>query len=99
MFPDKTGSVIHFIAQNRRRCNSGKQHIEDILALQPQVTIMQPVSVQRVDEQTAQELAPELWTDGKSNSTRYRLAAHEESDPDAKFTRFICRFSQTIRIT
>ena len=92
MFPDKTGSVIHFIAQNRRRCNSGKQHIEDILALQPQVTIMQPVSVQRVDEQTAQELAPELWTDGKSNSTRYRLASHEESDPDAKFTRFICRF-------
>ena len=94
MFPDRTGSVIHFIAQNRRRCNSGKQHIQDILALQPQVTIMQPVSVQRVNEATAQKLAPELWSpsDGNFNGTRYRLAPNEESDPDAMFTRFICRF-------
>lgn len=93
MFPDRTGSVIHFIAQNRRRCNSGKQHITDILALQPQVTIMQPVSVQRIDEATAQRLAPELWSpNDNTNSTRYRLAPHEESDADGMFTRFICRF-------
>ena len=91
MFPDRDGKVIHFIAQNRRRCNSGKQHITDILALQPQVTIMQPVSVQRVDEATTQALAPELWSDGYSG-TRYRLAPHEESDADGMFTRFICRF-------
>eukprot|EP00804_Cyclotella_cryptica_P006119 CCRYP_010727-RA/>CCRYP_010727-RA protein AED:0.17 eAED:0.17 QI:319/1/1/1/0.71/0.62/8/3234/952 len=94
LFPDKTGSVVHFIAQNKRRCNSGKLHIADILALQPQVTIMQPVSVQRIDEATALKLAPELWSpsDGSFNSTRYRLASHEESDADAMFTRFICRF-------
>ena len=91
MFPDKDGKVIHFIAQNRRRCNSGKQHIADAFELQPQVTIMQPVSVQRVDEATAQKLAPELWSDGNA-STRYRLAPHEESDADGMFTRFICRF-------
>lgn len=94
MFPDATGSVIHFVAQNKRRCNSGKVHIGDILALQPQVTILQPVSVKRIDETTAKSLAPELWspTNEVSNGTRYRLAPHEEADSDAMFTRFICRF-------
>lgn len=92
MFPDSTGSVIHLIAQNKRRCNSGKVHWEDIHALEPQVTIMQPVSVKRIDENTAQKLAPELWSDGTSNDPRYRLAPHEEADADGMFTRFICRF-------
>ena len=92
VFPDRTGSKVHFIAQNKRLCNSGKEHIKDILELQSQVTIMQPVSIQRVDEATAQQLAPELWSDGTADNQRYRLAPHEESDPDALFTRFICRF-------
>lgn len=92
MFPDSTGSVIHLIAQNKRRCNSGKVHWEDIHDLEPQVTIMQPVSVKRIDENTAQKLAPELWSDGTSKDPRYRLAPHEEADADGMFTRFICRF-------
>ena len=92
MFPDSSGSVIHFIAQNKRRCNSGKVHWDDIHLLEPQVTIMQPVSVKRIDEKTAQELAPSLWSDGKSSDQRYRLAPHEEADADGMFTRFICRF-------
>lgn len=92
MFPDSTGSVIHFIAQNKRRCNSGKAHWDDIHALEPQVTIMQPVSVKRINEKTAQQLAPSLWSDSKSSDQRYRLAPHEEADADAMFTRFICRF-------
>ena len=96
MFPSKDGTVIHFIAQNKRRCNSGKQHWEDIHALEPQVTIMQPVSVKRIDESTAKKLAPNLWdstpTDYNDATTRYRLAPHEEADSDAMFTRFICRF-------
>jgi len=92
MFPDSTGSVIHFIAQNKRRCNSGKVHWDDIHLLEPQVTIMQPVSVKRIDEETAQKLAPSLWTDGKGSDQRYRLAPHEEADADGMFTRFICRF-------
>ena len=92
VFPDRTGEKVHFIAQNKRLCNTGKEHIKDILNLQPQVTIMQPVSIQRVDEATARRLAPELWSDETSENQRYRLAPHEESDPDALFTRFICRF-------
>ena len=95
MFPDATGSVIHFIAQNKRRCNSGKQHWEDIHNLEPQVTIMQPVSVKRIDEATAKKLAPKSWSPAAENeatNVRYRLAPHEEADSDAMFTRFICRF-------
>ena len=93
MFPDEKGSVIHFIAQNKRRCNSGKVHWEDINALEPQVTIMQPVSVKRIDEMTAKKLAPKLWSStGDGSNVRYRLAPHEEADADAMFTRFICRF-------
>lgn len=95
MFPNDKGSVVHFIAQNKRRCNSGRIHWEDIHALEPQVTIMQPVSVKRIDENTAQHLAPELWGDADENEAagvRYRLSSHEESDSDGMFTRFICRF-------
>jgi len=97
MFPNKDGTVIHFIAQNKRRCNSGKIHWEDIHALEPQVTNMQPVSVKRIDEATARKLAPKLWSPSTTNNattttTRYRLAPHEEADSDGMFTRFICRF-------
>jgi hypothetical protein len=95
IFPSGDGSVVHLIAQNKRRCNSGKLHWEDIHALEPQVTIMQPISVRRISDATARELAPQLWTDeNKTDGTniRYILAPHEEADPDAMFTRLICRF-------
>ncbi|KAL7545414.1 hypothetical protein ACHAWF_008761 [Thalassiosira exigua] len=95
MFPSDDGSAIHFIAQNKRRCNSGKMHWEDIHALEPQVTIMQPVSVKRVDEMAARKLAPNLWrpeNDNDVETVRYRLAPHEEADSDGMFARFICRF-------
>ena len=98
LFPNKNGTMIHFIAQNKRRCNSGKAHWEDIHALEPQVTIMQPISVKRIDESTARKLAPTLWSTDDDDDTitssndRYVLAPHEEADPDGMFTRFICRF-------
>ena len=97
LFPNKNGSMIHFIAQNKRRCNSGKAHWEDIHALEPQVTIMQPISVKRINELTARKLAPTLWStddndDAITKNDRYVLAPHEEADLDGMFTRFICRF-------
>lgn len=97
MFPSQDGSKIHFVAQNKRRCNSGRLHWEDIHALEPQVTIMQPVSVRRIDEATARRLAPALWGSAEEagdapGGVRYRLAPHEEADADGMFTRFVCRF-------
>eukprot|EP00547_Thalassionema_nitzschioides_P015074 CAMPEP_0194240100 /NCGR_PEP_ID=MMETSP0158-20130606/6376_1 /TAXON_ID=33649 /ORGANISM="Thalassionema nitzschioides, Strain L26-B" /LENGTH=889 /DNA_ID=CAMNT_0038974739 /DNA_START=67 /DNA_END=2736 /DNA_ORIENTATION=+ len=101
IFPSHDGSVIEFIAHNRRRCRTGRVHLPDILRLEPQVSLLQHVSVQRLSEKEAVQLAPELWknsTSGSSTSTediRYRLAPMEESDVDGQFTRFICRFYGT----
>ena len=64
-FPNAEGTVMNFIAQNKRRCNTGKDFWEDIHDLEPQVTIMQPVSVKRIDEKTANKLAPNMWSPKK----------------------------------
>lgn len=83
MFPSRGGETIHFVAQNKRRCNSGKMHWADINDLVPQVTIMQPVSVERIDEETARKIAPNLWNSAESSNrsgVRYRLAPLEEAD-------------------
>lgn len=96
-FPSQDGTRIEFIAQNKRRCRTGKNFDAQVNQLVPQVTLMQPISVQRLSDQEAQALAPELWHPGDSapRYRRYRLAPHEESDPDGQFTRFICRFHAT----
>jgi hypothetical protein len=108
MFPAVDGSQIEFIAQNKRRCKTGKNFRKDLHRLEPQVALMQSVSVQRIHDEVAQTMAPELWhpkrpqnqhpttTDKPTMPTpRYRLAPYEEASPDGKFTRFICRFHVT----
>jgi hypothetical protein len=98
VFPAVDGTRIEFIAQNKRRCKTGKNFRKDVERLTPQVALLQPVSVQRIDEPTAQQLAPELWKDdgdGSSVMPRYRLAPYEEASPDGMWTRFICRFHTT----
>lgn len=108
VFPSRTGEMVHFIAQNKRRCNTGNRFLKDLERLEPQVAIMQPISVQRITDHQANELAPQLWRpalgDGDTNTTdvrgetppRFRLAPHDEGDPDGQYTRFICRFRQTL---
>jgi hypothetical protein len=97
MFPSVDGTSIEFIAQNKRRCKTGRSHLKDVKRLEPQVALLQPVSVQRLTDEEAQRLAPELWHPeaNASKTPRYRLAPHEEASPDAMFTRFICRFHTT----
>jgi hypothetical protein len=97
MFPSVDGSSIEFIAQNKRRCKTGKKHRKDVKRLEPQVALLQPVSIQRIDDEEAQRLAPELWhpESKATHAPRYRLAPYEEASPDAMFTRFICRFHTT----
>lgn len=92
------GSKIEFVAQNMRRCRTGKAQTDNVNRLVPQVTLMQAVSVQRINESLAQDLAPELWkgdTTANDNTARYRLAPLEEASHDGKETRFICRFHTT----
>ena len=102
VFPSNDGKQIHFIAQNKRRCNTGIRFSKALHNLIPQVTIMQPVSVARINNQKANEIAPELWSpesdlDGKYNDElgipRYQLVPTEQAKHgDGDFTRFICRF-------
>ena len=69
IFPSTDGRVIHVIAQNKRRCHTGRHESEQVNRLTPQVALMQPVSVQRISSETAQRLAPELWNPSSSLSS------------------------------
>jgi hypothetical protein len=92
VFAAADGSKIKFIAQNMRRCRTGKEHTDNVNRLVPQVTLLQAVSVQRINETTARELAPDLWQDDLTTAARYRLAPRAEASEDGTETRFICRF-------
>lgn len=98
VFPNQDGTMIEFIAQNKRRCKTGKNFRKDLKRLEPQVALMQPVSVQRIQEDEARKIAPELWYPTSSTADappRYRLAPFNESADDGQETRFICRFHST----
>jgi len=96
VFPSQDGTKIEFIAQNKRRCKTGKNFLKDLKRMEPQVALMQPVSVKRIDEEEARTIAPGLWhPDSKDETPRYRLAPFEESAEDGQETRFICRFHAT----
>lgn len=104
VFPNANGTFIHFVAHNRRRCNTGSQFHEITQQLQAQIALMQPISVKRISQMEATHLAPQLWMPSDKNHdnidhdnddnalTRYRLVPHDEADPDGIQTRFICRF-------
>lgn len=98
VFPSQDGSRVEFIAQNKRRCRTGALYTENVNRLVPQVALMQSVSVEKVTEERARKLAPDLWhpnDDGTRATTtqRYRLAPYDEASPDGgMYTRFICRF-------
>ena len=79
VFPNANGTVLHFIAQNKRRCNTGERFQSDIKFYEAQVALMQPISVKRI------------FTPGQK-LPRYRLASREDADEDGQETRFICRF-------
>ena len=68
IFPSIDGHVIHVIAQNKRRCHTGRYDTEQVNRLTPQVALMQPISVQRITLEMAQQLAPELWNPTSSSS-------------------------------
>jgi len=104
MFPSSNGEFIHFVAQNKRRCNTGERFEKALERLEPQVALFQAVGVKKLkDDEEAKSLAPEMWVpavkdnedDGEKYAEgmpRYRLASAEEADDEGEFTRFICRF-------
>jgi Glycosyltransferase family 92 len=100
VFPSQDGSRIEFIAQNKRRCRTGAEYTENVNRLVPQVTLLQSISVEKITDAKARELAPDVWhppehLETEDSTPRYRLAPYEEASPSGKYTRFICRFHMT----
>lgn len=83
IFPDHNGTFIQFVAQNKRRCNTGKNHDKILKKRQPQEALFQDLAVKRITIDNDND---------NNNETRYRLSTHEDADPDGVSTRFICRF-------
>ncbi len=85
VFPTADGKYIQFIAQNKRRCQTGRRKTEIKKFMQPNVALFQHVPIKRVKN------------DG--GETRYKLTSHEEADSDGVETRFICRFKPSMEET
>ena len=107
VFPSQDGSRIEFIAQNKRRCRTGKGYTDNVNRLTPQVALLQSVSVETISDIRAKEMAPKLWHPNvtinenptehqmEDDTPRYRLVPYEFTSSNGRFTRFICRFHMT----
>lgn len=89
VFPTEDGKFIQFVAQNRRRCHTGKTEEEQEILdhNEPQVALFQHVPLKKLESKTEEE------------EPRYRLASHEDADLESIDTRFICRFKPSGDIT
>jgi len=81
VFPTHDGSAVQFVAQNRRRCRTGKNDTRVLERFEPQVALFQPAPVVRRRALT------------NRHQYQYALApSFEEADADSYSARFICRF-------
>lgn len=96
VFPSADGKYIQFIAQNKRRCQTGKMMAKVKKFMQPNIALFQHVPIKRIKAGNDGDK-----NDGgdESSSTQYRLASHEEADSDGVETRFICRFKPSMEET
>ena len=80
-FPTRDGTMMKFIGQNRRNCQTGKGMEDAMTFWKPQLSLFQPVPIVVVEDKK---------TNGNKEPT-FRLADNLES-ATANETRFICRF-------
>ena len=107
VFPSADGKSVVFIAQNRRRCFNGQRRLKSgekvpkgvaehnnfihidykkNYFMRPQSALFQHVPVKKIHVDNTES--------ADDDEPRYRLASHEEADPDGMETRMICRFKQ-----
>lgn len=79
---------VEFVAHNKRRCRADASFLKDLDNLEPQVALMQSVPIKRLNP--FDEMFDTVPHD--NSRPRYRLAALEEADKDARETRFICHY-------
>lgn len=83
VFPTDDGKFIQFVAQNKQRCHTGTTDSEEALLKH---TAPQVALMQHVPLK-------------KLDNGRYRLASHEDADPESINTRFLCKFKPSGDIT
>jgi Glycosyltransferase family 92 len=93
VFPTADGKYIQFVAQNKRRCKNGSQEKHILKQQQPQAALFQHVSLRQLTE----EADPTASSNG--GEPRFRLATHDDADPDKIATRFLCRFKPDGTVT
>jgi len=86
VFPTADGKFIQFVAQNKRRCQTGRKKTDIKEFMQPNIALFQHVPVKRLGR-------------SEDGQQRYRLSTHEEADEDGMETRFICRFKPSMEET
>ncbi len=91
VFPTADGKFIQFVAQNKRRCQTGTRKTDVKKFFQPNVALFQHVPIKRLHSDSS--------TKNDTSTTRYQLTSHEDADPDGIETRFICRFKPTMEET
>lgn len=94
---------VEFIAHNKRRCRSAPMFREtDLKNLEPQVALLQSVSIKRLnatEQKQLLSLEEQEWLVSNTHSHRYRLASLDEADEDGRETRFICQFHSLVPVT
>ena len=97
-FHSLDGKYIQFVAQNRRKCDTGVDHIQTMKFWEPQVSLFQkiPIVVEEITTTVQQQnqtagLAAAAAAAATTTETNYRLAtSFQEATHNA--TRFQCRF-------
>ena len=88
-FPSIDGKLLRFVAQNRRKCDTGVDNVETMKFWAPQVSLFQGIPV--VEEQIATTEKTTQTGSAINKTTTYRLASSfQEATHNA--TRFQCRF-------
>jgi Glycosyltransferase family 92 len=96
-FVSTDAKQIQFIGQNRRRCDTGPDHIDDMEYWEPQVSLFQPipivVRIDGVDDDNNNENNRTTQRQHSPPTTSYRIASSvEEATSHYPATRFQCRF-------
>ena len=98
VFPSADGKHIQFIAQNKRRCQSGERMGDIKTFMQPNIALFQHVPVTCIVSDGDGKSEDEDHSHSKIE-TRYRISSHEEADPDGIKTIFFCRFKPSMEET
>ncbi len=88
-FPSVDGASLHFVAQNRRKCDTGLKHVKEMEFWSPQVALFQGVPV--VVESTGSGSTRQSKGEEGRRETTYRLASSFR-EATHNSTRFQCRF-------